>query len=113
MIKIQKSNGFIAKVWLGMHFEGIPGASKTKTAECLASKDIELNKAVIIIMKESPIEEARMTKEKTREDEMKKRWMTKLLLIQDDAGSTTGLLRMCNLVASQQHNGSSNRLASL
>ena len=55
VIKIQKSNGFIAKVWLGMHFERIMGAPKTRRAECLASKDLEMNKAFIAVMEDSPV----------------------------------------------------------
>jgi hypothetical protein len=49
VIKIQKSNGFIAKVWLGLHFV------KSRRAECLASKDLEMNKAFIVVMEDSPV----------------------------------------------------------
>ncbi len=46
--KVQKSNGWIAKVWMGQHFIRIPHHARSYREYCLVSKNLELNKKFIV-----------------------------------------------------------------
>jgi hypothetical protein len=58
----QKSNGWIAKVWIGQHFIWIPGRSAksngwiAKREHCGVAMDVELNKAFIVVVKKNEVD---------------------------------------------------------
>jgi hypothetical protein len=52
----QKSNGWIAKVWIGKHYIPLPHRPWFKLEHCGVSKDVGLNKALIVVVKKNELD---------------------------------------------------------
>lgn len=52
----QKSNGWIAKVWIGKHYIPLPDRPWFRGEHCGVSRDVELNKAFIVALHKNEVD---------------------------------------------------------